>query len=74
MNKPTIPILIDPSPDLSLFARSVKTTLDSMTGKQRDLGPLDLLDLLEPGATLEDLVVKVNEVIVKMNEVIVRMQ
>lgn len=63
MSKPTIPILIDPSPDLSLFARSVKTTLDSMTGKQRDLGPLDLL---EPGATLADLIVKVNEVIVRM--------
>lgn len=63
MIKPTIPILIDPSPDLSLFARSVKTTLDSMTGKQRDLGPLDLL---EPGATLADLIVKVNEVIVRM--------
>lgn len=63
MTKPTIPILIDPSPDLSLFARSVKTTLDSMTGKQRDLGPLDLL---EPGATLADLIVKVNEVIVRM--------
>ena len=54
---------MDPSPDLSLFARSVKTTLDSMTGKQRDLGPLDLL---EPGATLADLIVKVNEVIVRM--------
>jgi hypothetical protein len=59
MTKPTIPVLIDPSPDLSLFARSVKTTLDSMTGKQRDLGPLDLL---EPGATLADLIVYVNKI------------
>lgn len=60
MSKPTIPMLTDPEPNMALFSRAVKSTLDSMTGKERGMAPIAPLD---SGATLSDVIAKVNEIL-----------
>lgn len=63
MNKPAIPFRPTADVNRNEFESSVKTTLDQMTGQARNV---QKLAPLPPTATLDQVIVRLNEILSRM--------